>query len=120
MGKSTTAQLLARNDGFVYYEADCFGSMRNPYVPLDVEDPSMAQFNQKNLRGPGMEERKALINDCKETWMNCLAGREYDKEKMVEYYHHMAGDIRKYIQTFSSYWFYVISRVFPSSFFPII
>ena len=28
MGKSTTAQILARNHGFVYYEADCFGSLK--------------------------------------------------------------------------------------------
>ena len=54
MGKSTTAQILARSYDYVYYEADCFGSMKNPYIPLDVENPSMAQIHQKNLAGPGM------------------------------------------------------------------
>ena len=29
LGKSTTAQLLARNAGYVYYEADCFFSFRS-------------------------------------------------------------------------------------------
>ena len=27
MGKSTTAQILGRLHGYVYYEADCFGKM---------------------------------------------------------------------------------------------
>merc|ERR1719219_1703015 len=56
MGKSTSAQILARNHGYVYYEADCFGACRNPYVPLDAENPSMAQMYQKPLRGQGDEE----------------------------------------------------------------
>merc|ERR1712038_2120256 len=30
-GKSTTAQLLGRNTGFVYYEADCVMNHTNPY-----------------------------------------------------------------------------------------
>ena len=51
LGKSTTAQLLARNHGYVYYEADCFNGCKNPYVPLDAPDPSMAQINQKQLKG---------------------------------------------------------------------
>ena len=31
-GKSTSAQMLARNFGYVYYEADCFNSCTNPYI----------------------------------------------------------------------------------------
>ena len=49
-GKSTTGQLLARKNGFVYYEADCHFNHANPYVPLDVENPSMAQNLQKHLK----------------------------------------------------------------------
>ena len=51
MGKSTSAQILARENGYVYYEADCFDKIKNPYVPLDAEDPSMAQIKQKPLKG---------------------------------------------------------------------
>ena len=29
--------MLARQQGFVYYEADCFAVIKNPYVPLDSE-----------------------------------------------------------------------------------
>ena len=95
MGKSTTAQLLARDHGYVYYEADCWGSIRNPFVPLDAENPSMAQFKQKNLRGPGLEERKAVIAESKETWINCMSGKDYDADQMNEYYRHMALDIAR-------------------------
>ena len=29
--------------GFVYYEGDCFETGKNPYIPLDVDDPTNAQ-----------------------------------------------------------------------------
>ena len=49
-GKSTTAQLLGRNDDYVYYEADCTGSFLNPFVPTDVENPTLAAFRQKPVK----------------------------------------------------------------------
>ena len=49
-GKSTTAQLLSRNTGFVYYEADCVMNHANPYIPADVENPSIAAMFQKHLK----------------------------------------------------------------------
>ena len=93
MGKSTSAQLLARNHGYVYYEADCFMSFKNPYVPLDVANPSMAQMYQKVLKGPGMEERKAVVKKCQNVLGDMMAGNDYDKEIMLEFYRHMAEDI---------------------------
>ena len=49
-GKSTSAQLLSRNADFVYYEADCVMQHANPYIPPNVENPSMAQMVQKHLK----------------------------------------------------------------------
>ena len=49
-GKSTTAQLLGRHDDYVYYEADCTGSFLNPFVPTDVDNPTIAAFRQKPLK----------------------------------------------------------------------
>ena len=49
-GKSTTCQLMGRKHGFVYYEADAMMSFVNPFVPLDVENPSYAQRFQKPLK----------------------------------------------------------------------
>ena len=51
LGKSTVAQMLGRDHGFVCYEGDCFGNCMNPYIPLEAESPSLAQWNQKVLRG---------------------------------------------------------------------
>ena len=95
MGKSTTAQLLARSHDYVYYEADCFGSMKNPYISLDVENPSLAQIHQKNLSGPGAEERKALIKKTGEMWGNLINGEDYDKELLIEFHQAMALDIAR-------------------------
>jgi len=58
MGKSTSAQILAREDGYVYYEADCFAILKNPYIAMDADEPSMAQRCQKNLKGPGQKEKE--------------------------------------------------------------
>ena len=108
MGKSTTAQILARNHGFVYYEADCFGSLRvdlymdyaqkpdllqNPYIPLDVDNPSMAQMNQRVLGGPGIEERRKLVQRSQKIWSDILKGNDYDKDLMTEFYDALALDI---------------------------
>ena len=49
-GKSTTGQLMSRHAGYVYLEADCTMSNLNPFVPPDVENPTMAAFQQKALK----------------------------------------------------------------------
>ena len=49
-GKSTTAQLLGRHDEYVYYEADCTASFLNPFVPTDVENPTIAAFSQPPVK----------------------------------------------------------------------
>ena len=49
-GKSTSAQLLARSEGYVYYEADCFGMFVNPFVDPNVDEPTLAIMKQKPLK----------------------------------------------------------------------
>jgi len=93
MGKSTSAQLLAKNHGYVYYEADCFMGLKNPYVPLDTDNPSMAQMYQKVLKGPGMEERQAVVKKFQTIFGDIMAGNPHDKEGQLEFYRHMAADI---------------------------
>ena len=41
--------------GFVYYEGDCFMGLKNPYIPLTVKNPTLAQKLQKNLSGHGLQ-----------------------------------------------------------------
>ena len=50
----------------MFYEGDCFGQLRNPYIPVRAEDASLAQLRQKLLSGPGLEERREV----------CVANRE--------------------------------------------
>ena len=67
--------------------------LQNPYIPLDVDNPSMAQMNQRALGGPGVEERKDLVKRSQKMWSDLMKGREYDKDLMIEFYHAMAKDI---------------------------
>ena len=93
MGKSTSAQMLGRDHGYVYYEADCFASMKNPYIDLDVENPSMASAKQKNLKGPGAEARLEILGKTTDMWLDIFSGKEFDREIMRMYYAAMAEDI---------------------------
>ena len=54
-GKSTTGQYLAKQKGWVYYEADCFANSVDPFIPLDVDEPSLAQMKQKAMKGRDVE-----------------------------------------------------------------
>merc|ERR1712083_11632 len=93
LGKSTSAQLLGRNHGYVYYEGDCFANLKNPYIPTDAENPSMAQVLQKALKGEGMEKRKAICKKCNDSFMELMSGKEFDIENFKEYYDCMCDDI---------------------------
>ena len=95
MGKSTSAQLLAREAGYVYYEADCFTQLKNPYIPLHTDNPSMAQVRQKPLRGPGAAERKQLYSLANDCFGAIMAGQQYDKAAFLTVYEAMAEDIRR-------------------------
>ena len=51
---------------FVYYEGDGFDNLLNPYVPLDVDNPTIhGNDNQRQLIGEGkaFEERKEILKN---------------------------------------------------------
>ena len=68
--------------GYVNYEVDNFDDIRNPFMSLETEDPSMGrvrdshpeketekiirsqvyQETQRNLTGPGREKRKQMMD----------------------------------------------------------
>ena len=72
------AQLLSREHGFVYYECDCFLGCRNPYIPPDVENPTLAQGKQKKLIGEGAEERERLTEKISNVMKAIFKGEEWD------------------------------------------
>jgi len=94
LGKSTTAQLLARDHGYVYYEADCFSQLKNPYVPLNAEDPTMATIRQKELKGEGIQQRKEVMKKVMLEMKNFMAG-EYNQKIFDDYWTLLCKDIKK-------------------------
>ena len=91
-GKSTTAQLLAKDHGMVYYEADGFLNMINPYIPLDVPEPSLAQFHQKPVTGRSRKTMEILLRSLLE-FPKFAEGQEVDLEVINTWYTEMAQDI---------------------------
>merc|ERR1711973_628606 len=104
MGKSTSAQLLARDNGYVYYEADAFNMMHNPFNSLDSENPSMDTVKQKILKGPGAAERSELVQKAQSLWGKLMSGQEYDKELFKNYYKEMCKDITKQKERIGGDW----------------
>ena len=41
---------MAREKGYIYYEADCTGSLINPFTDIYADNPSMASFSSKPLK----------------------------------------------------------------------
>ena len=91
-GKSTTAQLLAKDHGQVYYEADGFLNMINPYIPLDVPEPSLAQFHQKSVTGRPRKTMETLLRGLLE-FPKFAEGQEFDLDVVNAWYTEMAKDI---------------------------
>ena len=50
VGKSTTAQRLSRDHGYVYYEADAFFLFCNPFNDPNAENPSFSTMKQAPLK----------------------------------------------------------------------
>jgi len=95
LGKSTTAQLLARKAGYVYYEGDCFFFFKNPYVPVDAEEPSKAQAFQKGLRGEGLKNRVDVVNKGNAVYEQMIKGEDYDKKVLEDFYGLLCDDIKR-------------------------
>ena len=95
LGKSTTAQLLSREHGYVYYEGDCFFQLRNPYIPADVENPSLAASKQRKLVGAGAKERRVIIDKSTEVFQAKLAGKEFEIADQEAAYRELCKDIAR-------------------------
>ena len=95
LGKSTSAQLLSREHGYVYYEGDCFLALRNPFVPPDVENPSLAQSKQKKLVGKGKAEREKIAWRVFEQYKAAMKGQAWDAAIVEEGCREMLRDIAR-------------------------
>ena len=91
-GKSTTAQLMAKAKGWVYYEADCFLQCLNPFVDLDTEEPSIAQMRQKPIKGRSVEALECMKGVGPE-FEKMLKNVPFNEEKMKSYFKNLAENI---------------------------
>ena len=111
-GKSTTAQLLSRHHGFVYYEGDCFSGCRNPYIPPDVPEPTLAQDTQSRLVGEGIKERKEVVSKAHAEFDAMLKGKEHDVRKIEDFYRAMCQDISRERRRLGGDW--VVAMLVPT------
>ena len=94
LGKSTTGQMLSRKHGFVFYEGDCFWGLRNPYIPPNVPEASLAQLKQRKLVGEGAEARQEMVSKVNKEFLNLFGGKDYDEEVIHKGYKMMCANIR--------------------------
>merc|ERR1711915_52985 len=95
LGKSTTAQLIARKAGYVYYEGDCFFFVKNPFIPLDVDEPSKALVYQKVLKETDeLTKRMDVIGKGNKAFWAKEKGKNYTKEAIEDMYSLLCEDIK--------------------------
>ena len=69
--------------GFVYYEADCYGFLMNPYIPIDTEEDSFAlMFKQNPLVGDERKVREELGKQAGEVGHKWLTGKKITREDL--------------------------------------
>ena len=112
LGKSTSGLVLARNFGYVYYEADAFMRHLNPYVPLNVEEPSLAATTKQNFLKDVPEQRVEAVANGVESFINSLSGKEYDLEKFCGLYSFLCKDIEREQKRIGGDW--VVAQAVPT------
>ena len=91
-GKSTTGQYLAKQKGWVYYEADCFANSVDPFIPLDVDEPGHATSKQKRIRGFSKEDLLSF-SGLEKLGENLLKGDLTEQECVFPFFKAMSKDI---------------------------
>ena len=110
LGKSTSGLVLSRTADYVYYEADAFGTHVNPYIPPDVEEPSLATVKQKPLKGLP-QERIDAVNKGVKDFMKLVEGKEYEVDNVNVFYTAMCKDIAKERKRMGGDW--VVAQAVP-------
>ena len=85
-------------EGFVYYEADCFCQLRNPYIPPDVDNPTLQQMLQRNLTGPGREEREDVVGKIEPVLEKTRSKEKLSQEEsevVEKFFKLLCGDISR-------------------------
>ena len=93
---STAGLYPTGNAGYVYYEGDCFRMSKKPYIPPDVEQPTLAQTQQKMLKGADNAERIEVDNEVIIELLKLLKGEDnVHKEAVAKFYGVLCDDIKR-------------------------
>ena len=91
-------------------------SPRNPFIPLDVSNPSLVQNNQSSLEGEGRQERKEVCDETGKLWGKMFRKEELnsgDFEMMEKYFQLLGEDIKTQRRRIGGDW--VVAGCFPPS-----
>ena len=111
LGKSTIGLLLSRTAGYVYYEGDTFRQHLNPYIPPDVEEPSLATVKQIPLKDVP-KERIDAVNNGTLDFDRLVKGEEYNIKNVESYYTWLCKDIKKEKKRIGGNW--VVASAVPT------
>ena len=79
---------------YVFYEGDCFWIQVNPYIPVQAEQPSLAQMSQKFLKEL-LQERIDIVASADNEFLAMFNGQDYDDRKILDGLSAMCKDIAK-------------------------
>ena len=94
LGKSTNGLLLAKKANYVYFEADAFMNHLNPYVPTDVDEPTLATLKQPFLKGVPQDRIDVVAESMNNIAAMCK-GQEYDFDVSAKFYSLLSADIAR-------------------------
>ena len=79
---------------YVFYEGDCFWIQVNPYIPVDADQPSLAQMSQRFLKGLP-QERIDTCASADNEFLSMFNGQDYDNRIILDGLSVMCKDIAK-------------------------
>ena len=92
MGKTTTAKLLKEQEGFVYYEGDCFTFGLNPYVGAAPKGSS--HFGTRALSGISPQRTSVCKTVLVEGYTKFLKGEKVKEKVWEDFYSLLCEDIQ--------------------------
>ena len=102
MGKTTTAKILQAEEGFIYYEGDCFMFGLNPYV--GAAPKGTTQFGTKALSGIPSERTEVCRVTLVEGYTKLLKGEEVNDKIWEDFYELLCKDILREREKLGGNW----------------
>ena len=102
IGKTTTAKILQADEGFIYYEGDCFILGLNPYVGASPK--GAMQFGTKALSGIPQERTDVCRLTLTDGYTKLRKGEEVDEKIWEDFYELLCQDILREREKLGGKW----------------